>query len=136
MTEDYIKELLKQRQEVLNKAQRLAKDNCKWCHGKGVRTFVVGQKKSERQDVIRLCKCVNKNLNKLNAIKRGEYHEDGEFDLKGRVKEVPIKRRNNKKRNGKRIEEIEGRVGGKTGEFGICGKTSENNEGIRDGMGV
>lgn len=96
MTKAYEEELKQKRDEILKKCKRFAKPNCKWCHGKGVITQVIGQKENVRRDILKTCLCVTKNLSLLDDIKKGKIKYPKDWNLKDRVVNVEIK---NKKKN-------------------------------------
>ena len=94
MSKAYEEELLKKREELLRKVKRLSDPDCKHCCGKGILTFVVGQIAHLRRDIIRTCKCVHKNLSRLDDIKKGRFKDAKDWELKDRV--INVKRKENK----------------------------------------
>jgi len=88
MTKAYEDNLKQKRDEILKKCKRLAKPNCKWCHGEGVITQVVGQRKNIRRDILKTCVCVTKNLSLLDDIKKGKIKYPEDWELKDRVVNV------------------------------------------------
>ena len=94
LTKAYEEELKQKRDKILKKLKRFANLDCSDCLGKGFLTYILGQRKHERREILRTCSCVTKNLNRLDDIKKGKIKYPEDWEYKDRVIDA-------KKENGK-----------------------------------